>query len=146
MSVSSVSSTSQSTYSIFSTTSLTEEQQEKLQKILSQYNSDSFSSSDRDSLLKQLTQAGIPIKDADLALPPTPAESSTDNDSEDSTATATSDTTTVSRSSLLEEYKAGKISAEELRAQLLEQLPSIYNASGTISSSAAAGALINIIA
>lgn len=143
MSVSSVSSSS-SILSNATTSKLTEAQKTKIKQILSKYDKDNFDITESKKLLKEIGDTGIPVNKDLLNLLNQSgfdvikvAESGNTDSSTTSSAASTESVT-----SLLQEYKDGKITEPELRARLLSQMPTYFGSNGTPSS----GSLINIIA
>ncbi len=147
MQVSSVSSSS-AWYSSKSA-KLTDEEKSALQEILSRYDAENLSEEDEKALMEELKDSGIKptaevkklIADAGFELPESPAKPEGMGNpmemlfAEDEETSSTSDL-----SSLLEQYKNGEISEEELRAQLSEITASVlYGFNSSVS-----GSLLNI--
>jgi len=146
MSVSSVSTSTTSTTSS-STSALTSAQKETIDKLLSNYDSDNFTTSDSEKLLSELSDAGISVNSTVLSYLKKSGFDVLNADSSSSTLASvlSGGSSTESVSSLLEKYQNGELTESELRAELLAQMPT-YTSTLSGSSSSSSGSLLNVLA
>jgi len=146
MSITSVSSSSSSTTS--SSSSLTDSQKKTINELLADYDSDNFTTTDSEALLTSLSKAGISVNSTVLSYLKKQGFDVLDASSDDSSSSLSDilngNSSNESVSDLLTKLKNGEITKDELRAELLAQMPTYYSVGN--SSSSSTGNLLNITA
>jgi len=147
MSITSVSSSSSSTTS--SSSSLTDSQKKTINELLADYDSDNFTTTDSEALLTSLSKAGISVNTDVLSYLKKQGFDVLDATSDDSSSSLSDilsgSDSEESISDLLTKFKNGEISEDELRAELVSQMPTYYSVNNSKSSSST-GNLLNITA
>ena len=146
MSVSSV--TNATTSSTSTTSSLTDAQKKTISSLLKDYDENDFTTTDSASLISAIGKAGITVN-SDVISYLKKQGFDVLNASESSSSISDilngSNSSTSSVSSLLEQYKNGDITEDELRAELVAQMPTYYSVLNGNSSSST-GSLLNVTA